>query len=86
MGSDAGIDAGIDDGLPIAEAARQMGITPAALRKRVERGSVQAYQVTGQWYVVVPASLDAGKDAGSTAAAGEESALVVELRARVTSL
>ncbi len=43
------------DGVPISEAARTLGISKVALRKRVDRGNVEAYKGNdGRWYVVVP--------------------------------
>ena len=41
-------------GVPIAEAARVLGIAPEAVRKRVRRGTIRAHKVDGQWYVVLP--------------------------------
>ncbi len=43
------------DGVPIGEAAQTLGISKIALRKRVDRGNVEAYKGSdGRWYVVVP--------------------------------
>lgn len=47
--------AGQDVGYPVAEAARRLGLSPGALRKRIKRGTVPAYKgLDGQWYVPVP--------------------------------
>ena len=47
--------AGQDVGYPIAEAARRLGLTPGAVRKRIKRGTLPAYKgLDGQWYVPVP--------------------------------
>jgi hypothetical protein len=47
-------------GVPISEAARVMGVSVDALRKRVQRRSVKAYKdADGQWRVVLP-----GRDNG----------------------
>ncbi len=40
------------DGLPLAEAARRLGISENALRKRVRRGTITAARgADGRWYV-----------------------------------
>ena len=47
--------AGQDVGYPIAEAARRLGLTPGAVRKRIRRGTLLAYKgLDGQWHVPVP--------------------------------
>lgn len=58
-------------GLTIAQAAARLGITAAAVRKRVRRGSLQAYKAGGTWRVVLPpgrtgtgTGTGAGYDAG----------------------
>lgn len=44
------------DRLPVAEAAKRLGISNDALRKRIKRGSVDAQQDgAGQWWVLLPA-------------------------------
>jgi hypothetical protein len=52
---------GMDNGktsLPLAEAAKQMGIPKEALRKRVLRKSIQAYKDgDGRWFVILDGSL-----------------------------
>lgn len=76
-----------DTGLPIAEAAARLGISPAALRKRIKRGSVRAYKVDGKWYAILPGGVDADRDAGSTRdrpAADPE--IVAELRRQIAYL
>ena len=54
-----------DTGLPLADAAKQLDISPELLRKRIYRGLVKGYKVGGRWYVVlnglVP-DLDASQD------------------------
>ena len=43
-----------DAGLPLAEAARRLGVTENALRKRAQRGSVPAAKgADGLWYVFI---------------------------------
>ena len=37
--------------LPLAEAAARAGVTPEALRKRIQRGTVVGRKRRGQWYV-----------------------------------
>ena len=54
MGQDSGQDAGQErpvDGLTVAAAARQLGITASALRKRLRRGTLPAFKVGEQWYL-----------------------------------
>lgn len=46
-------DTVVDGGYPVSEAAEMMGITPGALRKRIQRRTVDATKVDGQWYVYV---------------------------------
>ena len=50
-------DTVVDGGYPVSEAAEIMGITPGALRKRIQRGTVDATKVDGQWYVYVEESI-----------------------------
>ena len=53
-GQAAARDAGQDvpaDGMTVAAAARQLGISTAALRKRIRRGSLPALKVGEQWYL-----------------------------------
>lgn len=40
-------------GVPIAEAAEQLGVTIELLRKRAQRGTMPAYKVDGRWFVVL---------------------------------
>ncbi len=40
-------------GVPIADAAEQLGVTIELLRKRAQRGTVPAYKVDGRWFVVL---------------------------------
>ena len=43
--------------VPLADAAARMGLTPKALRSRIERGSVPgAVRVGGRWHVAVSAT------------------------------
>ena len=67
---DAGQDAGQEvpaDGLTVAEAARQLGISTAALRKRIKRGSLPALKVGEQWYLTRE-RVDAARAAARSAA------------------
>lgn len=43
-------------GLTLADAARLLGITKQALRKRIERGNVTANLIEGRWYVYLDES------------------------------
>jgi len=42
------------EGIPLTDAAHRMGLSTIALRRRAERGTVEAYKIDGRWYVVVP--------------------------------
>lgn len=49
---DSATDAGA--WLTVAEAARVLSISPGAVRKRIERGQLEARKVSGQWVIAVP--------------------------------
>ncbi len=57
-------------GVPVSQAAAVLGISVAAARKRVQRGSLRAYKVDGQWMVVLPMGSEVGQDVGRTIALG----------------
>ena len=40
--------------MAVAEAARLLGVTPGAIRKRIERGQLTARKISGQWLITVP--------------------------------
>jgi hypothetical protein len=40
-------------GMPIADAAKHLGVTVEMLRKRAQRGTLPAYKVDGRWFIVV---------------------------------
>ena len=74
-----------DAGLSVGEAARTLGISVPAVRKRIRRGTLRAYKVDGRWRVIVPAGPEPGSDAGSPEAVriGEaigQAALIAQLR------
>jgi len=69
---DTGQDSGQDTGTPLVDAATIMGTTPAALRKRLQRGSVPGYKREGQWYVLVDSAHPTGNP---RAAHGQDTAL-----------
>src|SRR5215207_292861 len=61
---DAGMDAGMDDPLPVADAARVMGISRDALYKRIRRNSVGWEKgKDGRIYVHIDTATDAATDA-----------------------
>lgn len=73
MAPDTALDAGpatdtqvraLPGGVTVAEAAERAGISRAAARKRLRRGSWRAWKIDGEWRVD-PASLD--EEAGSPA-------------------
>jgi hypothetical protein len=39
--------------MPIADAAKHLGLTVEMLRKRAQRGTLPAYKVDGRWYIIV---------------------------------
>jgi DNA-binding CsgD family transcriptional regulator len=41
-------------GIPIAEAARRLGMSPDAVRMRIHRKRLPGYKVAGSWFVVLP--------------------------------
>lgn len=59
--------AGVDiDRVPIAEAARRLGLSTEAIRKRIKRGSLDAQKDEhGQWWVLLPPDT-AGRDQDAT--------------------
>ncbi len=66
---DAREDTGLDvppDGITVAEAAQLLGISTAALRKRIKRGSLPALKVGEQWYLTRE-GVDAARAAGLVA-------------------
>ena len=79
-------------GLPLAEAARRLGISENALRKRVRRGTVEAVKGTDdRWYIYLPANNGQAADQASGQATARPSgqapdALTDALREEVTWL
>jgi predicted ArsR family transcriptional regulator len=53
------------DGIDIADAAVQLGLTPDGVRKRIQRGKIRGYKAGGRWYVQAD-SLSAVLDENST--------------------
>jgi excisionase family DNA binding protein len=65
-------------GVPVGEAARVLGVTAEAVRKRVRRGTLSAYKVGSEWRIVLD-GLDvsggvAGTASGTVAGAGDGTA------------
>ena len=91
-----------DAGLPLAEAARRLGVTENALRKRAQRGSVPAAKgADGLWYVFIDIpdgqaishATEGGHDQADGQATGQATArpdrtveLIASLRAEVDFL
>ncbi|MGQ9676740.1 MAG: helix-turn-helix domain-containing protein [Chloroflexota bacterium] len=46
-----------EEGVPIAEAARLLGLSTEAVRKRIARHSLRGYKRGRQWYVLLDAEL-----------------------------
>lgn len=53
-------------GLSVGEAARLLGTSNQAVRKRIARGSLRAYKVDGIWRVIVPQAGQAARDTART--------------------
>jgi hypothetical protein len=85
-GEDAYVDTGQHNGtqrVTIKEAATRLGVTEGAIRKRVQRGSIQSEMGDdGRVYVY----LDPYQDASYPESQGDRQPLVEELRDRVRSL
>src|SRR5215211_3527789 len=54
-----------DQGISVGEAARSLGISVPAVRKRIRRGTLRAYKVDGIWRIIVPVLPDPGGDMAS---------------------
>ena len=64
------MDNGTAHGVPIGEAADRLGLTTAAVRKRIRRGSLKATkQDDGTWLIYLPETLgeDVSRDTGGPA-------------------
>jgi hypothetical protein len=48
--------------LPLVDAAARLGLTPEALRKRLQRGSIDGYKRDGQWFAWLPAAIAGRQD------------------------
>lgn len=73
-------------GIPVSQAAGILGISVAATRKRVQRGTLRGYKVDGQWMVVLPVSIEPAYDTGTPADVGHgydtgKDALIAQLQA-----
>ncbi len=81
-----GNDPPTDHRLTVARAADRLGITEAAVRGRIKRGTIGSYRESGKVYVILgggesPTNRDAPHDAPR-----DQSELVEELRDRVRAL
>jgi hypothetical protein len=89
-GISLGMDRGMDEPLPVAEAARALGISRDALYKRIRRNSVDWEKgEDGRIYVHVDTAADAAMDDGMDAAmyaSTDQSALVASLEEQVAYL
>ena len=52
--------------LSVADTAQLLGISPGAVRKRIERGQLAARKVRGQWHVILDAAGATGQDTTTT--------------------
>lgn len=64
------------DGIPLPEAAEILHATPEAIRKRIQRKSLQGYKEGGEWRVILPAPIDVPSQ---SLVAGEEDAELAEV-------
>lgn len=88
------MDAAQDNGqaMSIAEAARLLGASPEAVRKRVRRGTLEAYKLDGEWRVVLSHRSESGGDNGQavgradTRHDGQDAAQDGDLRHRIAVL
>jgi len=53
--------------LPLVDGAARLGITPEALRKRLQRGSLDGCKRDGEWYVWLDEQQDTRQDGGRPA-------------------
>ena len=70
----------------VRDAAAILGVTTGAVRNRLSRGTLQSVKEHGTVYVLLPAdtSRDTARDTGDIP--GESSALISEMRDRITFL
>ena len=59
-------------GIPVAQAAQALGLSPNAVRKRIRRGSLSAYKVDGQWFIVLPVAHEAAQVVGHQSDLGRD--------------
>jgi hypothetical protein len=72
-GTRRGADGGGDDRLTIREAALALGISEGAVRKRVDRGTLEHTRgEDGRIYVILPDGVDEGETPSTTADADRE--------------
>ena len=71
--------------IPVSEAAKRLGISADAVRKRIQRGTLQGYRVDRRWFVVLDGA--GQQDAGNgNCPDSDRTALVAALRAEVDFL
>jgi hypothetical protein len=82
-------------GVDVGQAARTLGITAQAVRKRIRRGTLEAYKLDGEWRIVLPVGQDGtgetARDAGSpgNVPAGQDrarDALIAQLHSEIEFL
>jgi HAMP domain-containing protein len=47
-------------GIPVGEAAAELGISVDGVHKRIARGKLEAYKEAGQWRVIIPRPIERG--------------------------
>ena len=78
-------------GIPIAEAAAQLGVTVELLRKRAQRKTIPAYKADGRWFIVVDAALERddlpdGTDQDGTSRPGRSVSWTADQASRPTAV
>ena len=80
----------MQDTLSVSEAAKALGISPDAVRKRINRGTLQAVKIDDVWRITLPrhddATMDATASSPASSGSGEANPLVESLQATIADL
>lgn len=79
----------MQDTVSVSEAAKALGISPDAVRKRISRGTLQGVKVNDVWRITLPrdrdATMDATPDSGMDAVpSGTASSAIDAMQATIT--
>lgn len=55
----------VQDGVDVKTAAAQLGLSEEAIRKRIKRGTLDAYKVDGKWFIRLDKLPDSVQDTSS---------------------